>query len=68
MDKELKTALQIDRVMHIIAASGMNVTPLLAGLLLPIFGRFLEAPAHTHSGDCWRLAVIVWNAGRPAPT
>lgn len=41
MDRETKTAFQIDGVMHIIAASGMNVT-LLAGLLLPLFGRFLR--------------------------
>lgn len=40
-DKEVKEAFQVTGVMHVIAASGMNVT-LLAGFLLPLLGRFLR--------------------------
>lgn len=39
--KEVKEAFQVTGVMHVIAASGMNVT-LLAGFLLPLLGRILR--------------------------
>jgi len=42
LDKETKTIFQTIGVMHVIAASGMNVT-LLAGFLLPIFMRVLTS-------------------------